>query len=243
MHLYWIRHPDHTDIFRHGYVGVSSNPKRRWREHNTYKQNNHLKNAINMYGWASLIKETVLIGDKDYCLDIESKLRPADKIGWNIVKGGGLPPSATGKKFGAMPEATKIKLRIAKKGCKPTRLGAVTPPEVRARISQTLKGNIPWNKGKKADPEAIERLRQFNLGRPSPRKGVKLSAETIEKIRAANTGKKQNPEWIEKARLKKLGKKQPLVTCPHCNKIGGSYTMPRWHFERCKFKEIQPCQA
>lgn len=241
MHLYWIRHPDHTDIFRHGYVGVSNNLKKRWSAHSSQTQNNHLRNAINKYGWNALVKETVIIGDKDYCLEMELKLRPEDKIGWNIVKGGGLPPSATGRKLGPMPEATKLKLSIAKKGCKPTRLGAVTPPEVRARISQTLKGNIPWNKGKKADPELIERLRQSNIGRPSPRKGVKLSAETIEKMRLVKLGKKLKPESIEKLRLKKLGRKQSLVTCPHCNKIGGSYTMPRWHFENCRFKEIQLC--
>lgn len=32
-----------------------------------------------------------------------------------------------------------------------------------------------------------------------------------------------------------LGKKQEKVTCPHCNTVGGAYTMPRWHFDNCKF--------
>ena len=190
MHVYWIRHPDHTEILRQGYIGVSENPAKRWAYHKKRKENTHLRNAVNMYGWDSLVKETVLIGDKEYCLYIEAKLRPEDKIGWNIVKGGGFPPS------------------------------------------------IPWNKGKKATPKEVEHLRQIRLGKPGPRKGVKLSAETIEKIRLSKIGKKQNPEWIEKARLKKLGKKQPLIACPHCNKIGGSYTMPRWHFDNCKNKEI-----
>jgi hypothetical protein len=240
MHVYWIRHPDHTDIFRQGYIGVSKKPAERWAYHKKRQENNHLRNAIKMYGWDSLVKETVLIGDKDYCLYIESKLRLEDKTGWNIVKGGGFPPSNKGKKIGKMPEETKIKISIAKKGCKPTRLGAITPPKVRARISQTLKGNIPWNKGKKATPEEVERLRQIRLGKPSPRKGKTHTPESIEKMRIAKLGKKQTLESIEKARLKKLGKKQPLIACPHCNKIGGSYTMPRWHFDNCKFKGIQP---
>jgi hypothetical protein len=30
---------------------------------------------------------------------------------------------------------------------------------------------------------------------------------------------------------------QEQVECPHCNKIGGSSVMKRWHFENCKKKE------
>lgn len=30
---------------------------------------------------------------------------------------------------------------------------------------------------------------------------------------------------------------QKLLTCPHCNKIGGN-GMKRYHFDHCKFKEI-----
>jgi hypothetical protein len=36
----------------------------------------------------------------------------------------------------------------------------------------------------------------------------------------------------------KIGKKQSIVECPHCGKVGGSATMPRWHFDNCKLKEL-----
>jgi len=98
---------------------------------------------------------------------------------------------------------------------------------------------IPWNKGVPMSDEQKEKLSLAKIGKPSPRLGAKLSAEHIEKIKIANTGRKHSHESIEKARLRKLGKKQPLTTCPHCNKIGGSYTMPRWHFDNCRNKEIQ----
>jgi len=191
--VYWISHPTHTDIFSQGYVGITTRKDRRLHEHRYVTQNAHLSNAINKYGWNNLLKKVVLIGDTDYCLEIESKLRPTDKIGWNIVKGGGKPPS------------------------------------------------VPWNKGKKARPEEVERLRKMQLGQPSPMRGKKHKPESIEKMRLVKLGKRQTPEAIEKARLKRLGKKQTIVCCPHCNKIGGSQTMPRWHFDNCKFKEIQLC--
>ena len=31
------------------------------------------------------------------------------------------------------------------------------------------------------------------------------------------------------------GIKHTLLTCPHCDKEGGSNTMKTWHFDRCKF--------
>jgi hypothetical protein len=96
---------------------------------------------------------------------------------------------------------------------------------------------IAWNKGVPASEDQKLKFRMAKLGKPSPRKGQKHKPESIEKMRIAKLGKKHTPEAIEKSRLKKLGRKQPLVNCPHCNKIGGSYTMPRWHFDNCRLKE------
>ncbi len=33
--VYWIRKVEHTNIYTEGYVGVSTNIERRWREHIT----------------------------------------------------------------------------------------------------------------------------------------------------------------------------------------------------------------
>lgn len=32
------------------------------------------------------------------------------------------------------------------------------------------------------------------------------------------------------------GKTHELLTCPHCNTIGGKNGMIQWHFDKCKFK-------
>lgn len=94
--VYWIRHKDHTDIFSEGYVGVSNDVVNRWIDHKSEIKtgkhiNPHFVNAVNKYGWDELIKEVILISTKEYCLEIEEKLRPEKKIGWNIAKGGGMP--------------------------------------------------------------------------------------------------------------------------------------------------------
>lgn len=161
MHVYWIRHPDHTDIFRQGYIGVSDKPEERWAYHKKRQENNHLRNAINMYGWDVLLKETVLIGDKDYCLYIESKLRPEDKTGWNIVKGGGLPPSVPwnkGKKASPQEVERLRRIRLGKPGPrKGVKLSAETIEKIRlAKI------------GTRQTPESIEKARQKKLGRKQP---------------------------------------------------------------------------
>jgi len=60
------------------------------------KANRHdnplLTNAVNKHGWDNLVKEIVLIADEQHRYDIESKLRPECKVGWNLAVGGCKPP-------------------------------------------------------------------------------------------------------------------------------------------------------
>jgi hypothetical protein len=229
-------------MFSQGYVGVSNNVKKRWYDHNLKAQNTHLHNAVNKYGWDNLVKEVMLIADNAYCLDIETKLRPTDRLGWNIVKGGGMPPSALGKKFGPMSEETKEKVSAAKKGFKHI-------PEIEALVTQNLlihgvptrfiKGFTPWNKGGTMPAHVAEAISKANLGR-------KQSQEEKDKRAKSLMGHIVTQETRDKIRLKNLGKKPPMtgkhfakIECPHCGKIGGLTAMPRWHFDNCKFKEQQ----
>ena len=95
--IYWIRAKEHTDITAQGYVGVARNAPKRWWGHkwalNAGKHENPiLSNAVKKHGWDNLIKEIVVISNEAYCYDIEQKLRPNHKIGWNIAIGGFKPP-------------------------------------------------------------------------------------------------------------------------------------------------------
>ena len=101
--VYWIHHKDHNNLFTQGYIGVSNNIKKRFAKHKSQtNQNSHinpiLTNVVKKHGWNNLIKSVVLIADKEYCLEIESKLRNTKEIGWNIAPGGGMPNVKFGDK-------------------------------------------------------------------------------------------------------------------------------------------------
>jgi len=214
--VYWIHHPDHSDMLSQGYIGVSKNVKNRWNKHKALTQNAHLKNAINKYGWDALVKKVLLIADETYCLMVEAKLRAQNNIGWNITKGGGKPP--------AMVNVTSFV-----KGMKPWDAGTGKP-------KAPSKPRVAWNKGLPTSDDAKAKQSLAKLGKPSPRKGAVLSKETIEKIKA-NRPKTVLSEAGRQAIIEaNTGRKHGTLTCHHCGKTGGLTAMPRWHFDNCKLK-------
>ena len=154
--VYWIHHPDHSDMLTQGYIGVSKHFKRRLYEHLKLSRNQHFKNAIAKYGWENLVKKQLVISNQEYCLELEKKLRPTDHLGWNIVAGGGKAPVVYGNTWNkGRPSANK---------------GKSLTEETKNKISKTLIGNVPWNKGKtgfqtawnKGVPMAYRDNAQFN---------------------------------------------------------------------------------
>jgi hypothetical protein len=112
--VYWIHLPDQTDIATQGYIGVSKNPAKRWKDHlrdakGGYHANPYLAKVFLKYH-EKLIFDVVFGGTKDQCWDLEKELRPTSSIGWNIMAGG---------KFGNISEdgIRRIKeARAARKG-------------------------------------------------------------------------------------------------------------------------------
>ncbi|MCX7353089.1 MAG: GIY-YIG nuclease family protein [Proteobacteria bacterium] len=92
--IYWIHNESETDIETQGYVGVTKNLKRRIREHSS-KLNFLEDRTVDIF----------LLGEKEYCKEIEYQLRPKKYIGLNIAAGGGMPPDVTGIK---RSEKTKL---------------------------------------------------------------------------------------------------------------------------------------
>ena len=211
--IYWIHHKNHIDPKKEGYIGVTKKEiNKRLNEH--FKSpNNHLKYAIKKY---KNNIEISLIGefDKDFCLLLEQEYRPIDNIGWNITKGGGIPPSSVGKKLSKETIEKRTKTR-----------------KINNKISP-LKGKPSWNKGlnnifkhseetkkkmKKPKPKGFgnkisEKLKKYikteehikNISRSL--KGRKLSAESIKK--RSETYKKKFEQGLYNRGKNRLGKKR-----------------------------------
>lgn len=219
--VYWIRAPEHTDMFSQGYIGVSNNSQRRFVEHSRARGNRHLAFAIQKHGWGTLVKTEILVADVGYCLAIEAKLRPSDKIGWNLVAGGGKPPVLTGDRpvLRGRPAWNKGKKMLES-----------TVEKVRAAVTKQME-----------DPEHRALLSRLKLGKPSGRLGVKHTAETIEKMRASKIGvpsKKKGVKMSPEAYANTTAAARIQWVCPHCSKAGmGTGAANRWHFDACKEKE------
>ena len=96
--LYWIRLEEHIDINSQGYVGISNNPNRRLKEHKKYDSNkNALYNALKKYGDKIIFEIIYENLSLDEAKTAEYRLRPKQRIGWNIAVGGGIPPNNKGK--------------------------------------------------------------------------------------------------------------------------------------------------
>jgi group I intron endonuclease len=123
-----------------GYIGISNNPALRFTQHQWQRKtvNKHLKNAMQKYG-KDVFKRVVFCNlDKEAAELLEEMLRPEPNIGWNITKGGGIPPSPKGKARSAEYRANISK---AKTGANNPMYGKkiVMSDEHRERLSLSAK--------------------------------------------------------------------------------------------------------
>jgi len=84
--------------------------------------------------------------------------------------------------------------------------------------------------------EFKENLRKINKGKIYPkRKSSKLTDQHKENISKSMIGIIRTSEHNQKLADSKRNKPRPKIICPHCNKIGASGLMQRWHFSNCRF--------
>lgn len=209
--VYWIKHVSHTDVTCEGYVGVSSNTKKRFGAHKRTTENAHLTHAINKYGWDNLEKTILVVSDKAYCFDLERKLRPENKIGWNIAAGGGNPPVTRWNQGKRLSDETRKKISAA--------VTTAMQDPVRREMNRGRQLGNTYRRGVALSTETIKKISASKMGQVSSRKGTKLSKE-------------QRDNMKEVARACHW-------ECPHCLKIGYSQgAATRWHFDNCKQKEF-----
>jgi group I intron endonuclease len=91
MYLYWIHSSEHSDPMTQGYIGIAENFEQRMFAHKSCAKTGKeatLYKAIRKHGWDNLTKEVLVIADQGYCKDLEQKMRPKARVGWNIAVGG-----------------------------------------------------------------------------------------------------------------------------------------------------------
>jgi len=89
-YVYWIKTKEMTDMTQEGYIGISYCPEDRWKAHIKnckYMNKNHgrMKKSVNS---GEAYMEILVCSDRDYCKNLERKLRPNKNIGWNFAIGG-----------------------------------------------------------------------------------------------------------------------------------------------------------
>ena len=107
-----------------GYIGITNNLQRRWRDHREgHSKCAHVNHAIQKYD--DIVYSVIEEGSREDMLELESTLRPEERIGWNIAPGG--KSGYTG---------------VALSGEDHWTYGIPRPEETRRKISEKLKGNI-----------------------------------------------------------------------------------------------------
>lgn len=118
-----------------------------------------------------------------------------------------------GQRFGPHSKETRAKMSASQKG-------KIYSEETKRKISES-------KKNKPVSEEMKIRISQKMKGR-------KFTEEHYENLRIARR-KRVHSEQTKK-NMSESFKKKPILTCPHCEKMGKGGIMARWHFDNCKFK-------
>jgi len=94
--VYWIKYPEHNDPQSEGYIGITSQTiEKRFDNHKHNTKNHYLRNRCRQEKVDIVCLHEGL--NQQEARKIEEQYRPIENIGWNINKGGDLPPSRKGK--------------------------------------------------------------------------------------------------------------------------------------------------
>jgi hypothetical protein len=136
--LYWIKYPHYTNPYSEGYIGISVRPNERFIEHKKYNSKNlHLSRCIEKGASMEILLKNL---SYEEALNLEEQYRPVINTGWNINRGGNIPPSRKGIKY---KEGNQILIgedRTQKQ------------KEASEKHSEKMKGRKSWNDGMKGTP-------------------------------------------------------------------------------------------
>lgn len=181
--VYWIRLPEHTDVFTQGYVGITiKTAEVRFNGHVHFSKNSGnsslIGNVIRKYGRENLVLETLVICSPEYSVWLENILRPDKGIGWNMAAGG------------EYPAKNRVISELAKENMRKAQLGRKHPEEVKKKIGEANSRRV-WTEESRAKAS-------------KSKIGHKKSPETLLKMSLASTGRSQSEESIEKTKVGKF---------------------------------------
>lgn len=141
--LYWIRYSYHTNPYSEGYIGISARPSERFIEHKKYNSKNlHLSRCIEKGASMEILLENL---SYEEALNLEEQYRPTSNTGWNINRGGNIPPIKKGIKYKKGKQILLGENRTQKQ------------KEASKKHSEKMKGRKAWNEGMKGTPGPSKR--------------------------------------------------------------------------------------
>lgn len=154
---------------------------------------------------------------------------------WSKINRGKTHPSY-GKKYSKERRAAISRAQLGRKHTEESKKKMSIIRRGTTHTIETREKMVNNFKGRKHTPEAKRKMSEANLGR-------KHTEETKKKISKGNKGKVRTSEARKNLSISHMGNPAknkgityPKVECIHCNKIGGSNLMKRYHFDNCKYK-------
>lgn len=151
----------HTTPSGKKYVGMSSNPVKRWAGGNGYKKNPVFAKAIEKYGWNSITHE-ILYSELDRCT--------AERVERQLIKEWNLTDERYGLNLvggaGCVANGTRRRMSEARKGnsyCTGRKMSTETKRRISNSLHEYYKSHDGTFKGKHHTEETKQRLRQREI--------------------------------------------------------------------------------
>lgn len=192
--VYWLHLKEHTDILKEGYVGITSRTvQQRFGQHRNTKthRNEHLQRVFK--DKLDIIVTTICECSIEYAGELESKLRPFERIGWNIAAGGNTV---------SMTEEGRKRVSIALKGLKKPQhvLDAMNSARLLKPISD--ESRLKWSKaskGRKHTDQSKKKISDSWIGR-SPqirkRESIESSIKTFAEKHPLDLPNQNKAAWL-----------------------------------------------
>ena len=251
----------HTSPSGKSYIGQTNDIDRRNRDHNrSYSGCTAFCNAIQKYGWNSFTHEILI---DNLTLEQANILEEHFIAQYNTLSPNGYNLT-TGGNNRLLSEETKQKIRQARLGIKRSEetkrrmsianIGKKVSIETKQKLVEVRKNESNDTKSRRNEASKLAKQtaiysEEFRQKIRDIRLGTTRSEETKQKI-SENSARRGKEPWNKGIKLteKQLEKRkllpprakrgpEPLVTCPHCGKVGGQGNMMnRWHFDNCRLK-------